>query len=152
MESLQFTQREAQLATERRLKYQGSARVNLAEIHFDLHSSRQLDRRNIERLSNIFREEGCQNLTVENRIPAIISRQNLDVALAMANVSAQALLASPESEMPHLRFPAGQLHGLHGRHRLAAGFEVLPPGRRWWVVDLYLDGNISCPHSLRAKP
>lgn len=44
--------------------------------------------------------------------------------------------------MPHLRFPSGQLQGLHGRHRIAAGLEVLSPAFRWWTVDIYLDGIV----------
>ncbi|KAL2812033.1 hypothetical protein BDW59DRAFT_155380 [Aspergillus cavernicola] len=36
-------------------------------------------------------------------------------------------------------FAAGQLQALHGRHRVQAGADVLPPADRWWTVDLYLD-------------
>ena len=140
MESLQFTQRETQLATERRLKFQGTAKVSLDGIQFHSHLNRQLDQRNVERLCNIFQEEECQNLTVAHRVPAIIARPYLAAALQSANVTARALLTNPESEMPFLRFPQGQLQGLHGRHRIAAGSEVLLSAHRWWAVDLYLDG------------
>lgn len=51
-------------------------------------------------------------------------------------------MTNPESDMPHLRFPSGQLQGLHGRHRIAAGLEVLSPAFRWWTVDIYLDGIV----------
>lgn len=144
MESLQFTQRETQLAAERRLKFQGTAKVNLDEIHFHSQSNRQLDQKNIDRLCNIFREEECQNLVVAHRVPAIVSRHHLVMAIQRAppNVNSQSLLTNPESEMPHLRFLPGQLQGLHGRHRIAAGLDVLSSTYRWWAVDLYLDGTV----------
>jgi hypothetical protein len=142
MESLQFTQRETELATERRLKFQGTAKVDLDQIHFDSQPNRQLDQKNIDRLSRIFREEGCQNRTLAHHVPAIVSRHHLDAALQKANVSARALLTNPASEMPRLRFPPAQLQGLHGRHRITAGLDVLLPGHRWWAVDIYLAGII----------
>ncbi|OJD11086.1 hypothetical protein AJ78_08071 [Emergomyces pasteurianus Ep9510] len=38
-----------------------------------------------------------------------------------------------------LHFHNGELRGLHGRHRVQVGSELLPPVDRWWTVDLYLD-------------
>ncbi|EDN06477.1 predicted protein [Histoplasma mississippiense (nom. inval.)] len=140
MESLlRFTERETRLATERRLKFQGTAKVDLDQIFFDPQSSRQLDHKNVDRLCRIFQEEGCQSMPLAHRVPAAVSRQNLAAALQRANVSARELLTNPEPEMPHLRFPPGKLQGLHGRHRIAAGLEVLSPAHRCWVVDVYSD-------------
>ncbi|KUL81736.1 hypothetical protein ZTR_09842 [Talaromyces verruculosus] len=139
MTSLHFSQREIALANEGRLKFQGVAKVNLGEICFDSQSNRQLDQKNVERLCKIFREEGCHHLAVENRIPVIVSPRGLAAALAAANISAHTLQSHRESEVPHLRFPPGQLHGLHGRHRVAAGLDVLLVSTRWWAVDIYLD-------------
>ncbi|QSS63937.1 hypothetical protein I7I51_00998 [Histoplasma capsulatum] len=139
MESLRFTERETRLAAERRLKFQGTARVDLDQIFFDPQSSRQLDHKNGDRLCRIFQEEGCQSMALAHRVPAAVSRQNLAAALRRANVGARELLTNPEPEMPRLCFPPGQLQGLHGRHRIAAGLEVLSPAHRWWVVDVYSD-------------
>ncbi|PGG99690.1 hypothetical protein AJ80_09304 [Polytolypa hystricis UAMH7299] len=139
MESLQFTPRETQLATERRLKFQGTAKVNLDDIYFDSQSSRQLDQKNIDRLCRIFQEEGCQNLSLAHHVPAVVCRNHLAAALGRANSSAHALLTAPESDPPLLRFQPGQLQGLHGRHRIAAGLQRLSPTHRWWAVDIYLD-------------
>jgi hypothetical protein len=143
MESLQFTQRETQIAAERRLKFWGTAKVNLDEICFNSQSNRQIDRKNVDRLCRIFREEGCRNLALAHHIPAIVPPERLAATLRRANVSRHALLTNPESEMPHLRFQPGQLQGLHGRHRIATGLEVLSPAHRWWAVDIYSDGIIS---------
>ncbi|EER43197.1 conserved hypothetical protein [Histoplasma capsulatum H143] len=139
MESLQFTERETCLAAERRLKFQGAAKVNLDQIFFDPQSSQQLDHKNVDRLCRIFQEEGCRSMPLAHRVPAAVSRQHLAAALQRANVSACDLLTNPEPQMPHLRFSPGQLRGLHGRHRIAAGLEVLSPAHSWWVVDIYLD-------------
>lgn len=142
MESLQFTPREIQLAADRRLKFQGTAKVSLDDIQFSFQSQRQLDQKNIDRLCKVFREEECQNLSVAHRVPAIVSRHHLSAALQKVNKTSRDLLTCSESELFHLRFPQGQLQGLHGRHRVVAAFEVLSPGHRWWAVDLYLDGMI----------
>ncbi|PGG95163.1 hypothetical protein AJ79_10217 [Helicocarpus griseus UAMH5409] len=142
MESLQFTERETCLAAERRLKFQGAAKVDLDQIFFNPQSSQQLDHKNVDRLCRIFQEERCRSMPLAHRVPAAVSRQHLAAALQRANVSACELLTNPEPQMPHLWFPPGQLRGLHGRHRIAAGLEVLSPAHSWWVVDTYLDASV----------
>lgn len=64
MESLQFTPREIQLAANRRLKFQGTAKVSLDDIQFSSQSQWKLDQKNIDWLCKVFREEECQNLSV----------------------------------------------------------------------------------------
>lgn len=71
MEIPQFTPRETQLAAEKRLKFQGTTKVDLHQIHFDPHSHWQLDQRNVDCLWMIFQEEQCQNLTLKHHIPAM---------------------------------------------------------------------------------
>ena len=141
MESIHFTEGETRLALERRLKFQGSAKINLDQIYFDPQTSHQLDRKNVDRLCKIFGEEECQNLTLEDHISAIVSRQHLVAALEAANVTAQTLLTGGTAEIPHLQFPRGQVQALHGQHQIEAGLEVLSPAYRWWAVDLYLDSE-----------
>ncbi|KAJ5808839.1 hypothetical protein N7474_010108, partial [Penicillium riverlandense] len=134
----QFTPREIHLATERSLKYQGTAKIRLDKIYFDARYARQLDRQNVERLRRIFGEEGCQNLALQHRIPAIVSSNHLKSALQEANVNASALLAKSEANIPCLDFQSGQVQGLHGFHRVTAGLECLQHPHRFWAVDLYL--------------
>ncbi|ODM18031.1 hypothetical protein SI65_06819 [Aspergillus cristatus] len=57
----------------------------------------------------------------------------------MLALNLSGLVSSDHHRFPHLGFAAGQLRALHGRHRVQAGAEVLPPADRWWTVDLYLD-------------
>ncbi|KAJ5142480.1 uncharacterized protein N7515_001267 [Penicillium bovifimosum] len=134
-----FTDQEVRLATERRLKYIGTAKVNISHIQFDPPLPRDLDLKNLERLRGIFRKNSCRRLDVDNHIPAIVSQHDLTDALRKANVPQQSLLTNDAHQIPRLKFSAGQLRGLHGRHRVQAGAEVLPPADRWWIIDLYLD-------------
>jgi hypothetical protein len=101
---------------------------------------RDLDPKNLNRLREIFRKNRCRRLDVDNHVPAIVSQGDLAGALRNANISQRALLTDNPHQLPQLRFAAGQLLALHGRHRVQAGAEVLPPADRWWTVDLYLDG------------
>lgn len=135
-----LTDQEVRLATERRLKYVGTAKVRISQIQFDPPLPRDLDLKNLERLRGIFRKNRCRRLDVDNHVPAIVSQYDLTDALRKANISQQSLLTNDAHQIPHLAFVAGQIQGLHGRHRVQAGTEVLPPTDRWWTVDLYLDG------------
>ena len=54
MQRTLFTHTELRLATERRLKYQGVAKVSLDRVHFDPSSFRESDSKNLERLNRIF--------------------------------------------------------------------------------------------------
>ena len=134
-----FNENDAKQARERRLKYQGTARVKISEIGFD--SPNCIDDKNVERLCDIFRKSGCRRFDVEHHIPATVSRNVLAEALQKVGVPARTLLLSSGEEIPMLTFSRGQLVGLHGRHRLSAGARVLAPLERWWTVDLFLDGK-----------
>ncbi|KGM92148.1 uncharacterized protein PADG_11684 [Paracoccidioides brasiliensis Pb18] len=59
-----FTQAEIQLAAERRLKYQGKAKINLDQIQVPLDS----DTKKLERLRGIFLKEGCLRLDDRNHV------------------------------------------------------------------------------------
>ncbi|KAJ6018563.1 hypothetical protein N7522_002027 [Penicillium canescens] len=134
-----FTEEEVQLASERRLKYIGTAKVSISQIQFDPPLPRDLDPKNLDRLRRVFRQNRCRRLDVDNHVPAIVSPHDLADALRKANISQQSLLTTDAHQLPRISFLEGQLLGLHGRHRVQAGAEVLPPADRWWTVDLYSD-------------
>jgi hypothetical protein len=140
MERSMFTDAEIQLAKERSLKYQGTAKINLNQIVLHPSASREFDPKTVERLREIFVRTGCERLDIRNHVSAVVSRQHLETALQTRHASARALLSNPPDQYLDLQFPTGAVQCLHGRHRLKAGEEVLPPSDQWWTVDLYLNG------------
>lgn len=74
---------------------------------------------------------------------SLIDQNHFNIALAASSITAEELLVSPRDRYPSLEFPLGfQLNCLHGRHRVQAGAETLPPGDKRWTVDLYLAGKM----------
>lgn len=141
MEQSMFTDAELQLSTERRLKYQGTAKISLDHISRHPSATKQLNPRNIERLCEIFREDGCHRFDIQNHITAVVSRRHLKRARRAAQITADDLLTKPPEKNPVLCFSPGQVHCLHGLHRLKAAEKILAPSERWWTVDIYLDGE-----------
>jgi Protein of unknown function (DUF3723) len=133
-----FSGAELRLAKERRLKYQGTAKIDIS--HISLPS--EYNRDNVERLRGIFQHEGCDRLSLPNHIIATMSKENLQSALNGSQMSGNALMSQPPDAYVHLDFPIGQVVCLHGQHRLRAGKEFLAPYERWWPVDLYSDGAL----------
>ena len=149
MERSMFTDAELQLMTERCLKYQGTAKIELNRISCHPSAARQLDLKNVERLCEVLRKDGCHRLDVQNHITAVVTRRHLKRARRAARVTAEALLTNPPDKHPFLPFSSGEVQCLHGQHRLKAAEEVLAPSERWWAVDIYLDGwfSFSSVHS-----
>ena len=143
MDRSMYTDAEFRLATERNLKYQGTARVDLNQIVPHPTIARNIDSKNVHRLCGIFGKDGCRRLSLHNHVTAIVSRQDLNSALHAAGVGVHELMTSSGDRYPHLHFSTGQVHCLHGQHRLKAGEEFLPRNDQWWTVDLYLDGEKS---------
>ncbi|KAH2165026.1 hypothetical protein KXW37_006964, partial [Aspergillus fumigatus] len=133
-----LTDTERQLATERQLKYQGTAKINLTEISLHPSVDRTIDQKNVERLCHIFLKDGCQRLDIRNHVTAIVSRRHLTRACHDAGLTPEEL-KSHQRQYPHLRFSGHPVQCLHGQHRLKAGEETLAPSDQWWIVDLYLD-------------
>jgi hypothetical protein len=132
---------EASLHAERRVKYKGTARVALHHLHFDNHGRRELNRKNVDRLIEIFRTESVLRLEPQHHIPAVIDPTLLDDVIQASGLSAESLLNNPDQNLPALKLPQQfRLTCLHGQHRIQAAREILPPTDAWWVVDLYLVG------------
>lgn len=147
MHQSQCSERELRLEAERNVKYRGTARVRLDTLHFQWNEPRELSRKNVERLKEIFGgDKGCcenvRRLDPRNHIPAVIEQSDLDTAILTSKVSLEGLLSNPDNP-PVLKFAAGyRLACLHGQHRIQAARETLPPTDAWWTVDLYLAGTI----------
>ncbi len=121
----------------------GSAKIHLKHFDFGVHStSLTLDTKNIDRLIQVFKLEGCLRLDLEHHIPAIISNQTLQESLARSAVDGTEL--HRQQSPPTLLFPEDTyLPCLHGKHRIAAAKTLLLPGNTWWTVDLYLDSQLN---------
>ena len=141
MRQPQFSVQEVRLQAERYIKYRGTARVRLEYLHFEWGEPRELKRKNVERLKEIFRIDNVRRLEPGNHIPALIDQADLDVAIQASELSAETLLSNPDNDPPVLKFsPCYRLTCLHGRHRIQAARETLSPRDAWWSVDLYLTG------------
>lgn len=140
MNPTSFTAGETRLAEERKFKYHGTARVHLEKIQVNAGIHQELDLNKAKRLSSIFQTECCRRLDIENHVLATASSQDLTSALHKSEVTPYALRKNPQGMFPNLEFPEGGLYLLHGRHRIEVGQKHLPPGDRWWTVDIYSDG------------
>ncbi|GKZ39270.1 hypothetical protein AbraIFM66950_012193 [Aspergillus brasiliensis] len=81
-----FTQGEARLTTEWQRAYQGTFRVKVEQIGFDPPSYRDLDRKVLEQLKQVFQTGQCRRLDAENHIPATVAKHDLEMALGQAGV------------------------------------------------------------------
>lgn len=108
-----------------------------------------VDPKNVARLIEVFRTEGCQRRQKENFVTALVGRQQLDDALLHSSV--QHCELKNADEPPRLAFPAtAPVLCIHGRHRLAAAEEFLEPIDRWWTAELYFQGRFCMPSYRRC--
>ncbi|KAL4932995.1 uncharacterized protein BDV17DRAFT_279302 [Aspergillus undulatus] len=103
---------------EQSLKYKSTAKEHIIQIVPHPSISRNLDPKVVERLSEIFSRDGCRRLDIQNHVTAVVSQQNLTVALQTAGVATNSLKSTPP----------GEYSLLESSH-----------GEQWWTVDLYLD-------------
>jgi hypothetical protein len=135
------TEHEKKLAEDREQNFRGTACVSLRKLIFTPEYSRDVDKKNIERLKRIFAKQGCLRLSPSNHVPAIIDEQDLEAALQYSGKTLGELLDSTEDVPPKLTFPPNYLlECLHGQHRILAAMEILEPKDEWWTVHLYLSG------------
>ena len=120
--------------------FRGSAKIHLKHLKCENVAKEDqrlfLDPKNVARLVQIYKLEGCLRLDIEHHVPAIIKESELQKSLSISNVDGVDLLK--RGSPPELEFSDDvTLICLHGRHRLEAAKEFLLPGDRWWIVDLY---------------
>ena len=106
----------------------GSFRVWIRDLTYEkpTEESRQLDQRNVLRLKNIYKTEGCHHDHPRNAVPALIDGETFKRVLRNPDASRALMLHHP-------------LTFLHGRHRVEAAKAFLDPLDSWWTVDLYPD-------------
>lgn len=128
---------EQRLFERKRAHFKGSAKVPINLLQSDAPSSFTIDAKNVTRLKEVFKLEGCQRLDPDHHIPATIRNESLRRALQDAGIEHHMLM---DSDDPPPIKPEG-LKVLHGRHRLKAAQAFLYPNEQWWIVDLYDDGE-----------
>ncbi len=140
MRRSQLSEQELRLQAERLVTYRGTARIRLENLYFEPDESRELSRKNVERLKERFRKD-ILRLVPRHHIPAVVDQADLDDGIQASKISAGALLSNLHDQPPMLQFPTRlRLTCLHGRHRIQAARETLSPNDAWWTVDLYLTG------------
>jgi hypothetical protein len=141
--NMAYSSQESISFREKASHFQGSASIKLKHLVFEndqVPGTRPLDRKNVARLIKIFELQECRRLEPNHYVPAVISEEILNTALQKAGISQANLLT--KDEPPQLCLDNSiKLTCLHGKHRLAAADEFLLPGDKWWVVDLYKEGN-----------
>lgn len=126
MEGLSAT--DLQIFREKSRAFLGSVKIPLEKLrHEELPDNpRQLDDENVERLVNVFHDEGCQPRESDNHVPTLIPRS----AVPLLRVGDDFQLFDPDHALTYL----------NGRHRIEAGRKFLTGNSKWWVADLYSDG------------
>uniref|UniRef100_A0A093UMF8 Uncharacterized protein n=1 Tax=Talaromyces marneffei PM1 TaxID=1077442 RepID=A0A093UMF8_TALMA len=120
MDHSMFSSIELRLARERRLKFQGTAKINISQI--SLPSEYKPD--NVERLRRIFDSEDCDRLSLPNHVVATISREHLMGALSGNEVNANSLMSQQPDSHVALEFPIGQSLGSDSRRDISRELET----------------------------
>lgn len=145
MDQSQAQIEDVRLEGERRLKYRGTARINLDVLYFSWEQLCRKDDKRIQKLERCFEKEGCHRLSPLNHVAAIVSPSDLDAAMRRSGVTA---LTNTGDGFSDLMFPDGfQLQCVKGMHRILAGRKFLTPRDKWWIVDLYRSGTSEPSHS-----
>jgi hypothetical protein len=119
----------------------GSARVRLSSLVF-YNPFRPIDTELKDSLKRDFKAEGCLQHEIDCSIPALIDNASFLSALEALNVSAESFKSLSNNHPTKFELPANlQLKCLHGQHRIAAAAEYLPYGDKWWLVDIYGEGQ-----------
>jgi len=136
---------ERKFAESKALHLQGTARVRLSQLFF-LDPIRPIDKKVTNSLKRAFAAEGCLQHEVDYSVPAILDNISLQRALTSLMVTSESFKSTLTTKPPVFELPTGiQLQCLHGQHRIHAAEEYLPPGDRWWLVDIYSEGELTNP-------
>ncbi|GBF63945.1 hypothetical protein TMEN_6613 [Trichophyton mentagrophytes] len=119
--------------------YRGTVKVDLRHLKFEdpkRDGVRTISQKNVERLIEVFRLEGCMRLEPEHHVPALIPQEILEDSLRNSGLEQEEIMEYAIPKHLHLA-ESVRLTVLHGQHRLLAAKQFL--WDKWWVVDLYSD-------------
>ncbi|TGO32402.1 hypothetical protein BHYA_0321g00090 [Botrytis hyacinthi] len=131
---------EKEFAKNKASHYRGTARIRTSQLLFP-DPLRPKDEKLVDTLKRDFRGEGCLQHERDCSVPAIISDDAYHQILTHLNITSEQLRQNSTTnptlyEIPH----SVTLNCLHGQHRILAASSYLPPGDRWWLVDLFGPG------------
>ena len=128
------------------LRFRGFARVRLSALKFDNISScghRQVSERNVSRLVNIFRTEGCQRGDEQHAVKAIIDERALEAAHTNGRSPLHARPPKDWNTVPELEIAS--LDCLNGFHRILAAKRFLSGRDQWWIARVLTNGTAPSP-------
>ena len=134
---------ETQTYLNQRRAFCGSIKCPIRRLRFESITvdPRQLDPRNVARLLEIFKLEGCRRLEPQNHVPALISPLVFNALVERVPGG-----LNPQDQTPVLVDPTSDLKCLHGRHRIEAAKKYLHPDEKWWIIDLYVESKVPSPY------
>ncbi|KAI9750727.1 MAG: hypothetical protein M4579_006344 [Chaenotheca gracillima] len=123
--------------------YRGTVRIAISQTRFDhsrVDAQRTVSEKNVSRLLQIFKLEGCLRLDAENHVCAIIDEKSLTRALSDSHLTLETILQRHDDGS----FPFLNIHEpiecLYGQHRIQAGKKFLDDNDQWWTVKLFDSG------------
>ena len=140
---------DGELATLRANCYRGVVRVPLSTLDFNhplaLEKHREVSKQNVQRLEQIFEQNGCLRLQEENVINAIVYDEELPSLLSSSTLTAEQLQQIAWAcDAPALDL--GNLRCLSGLHRIEAAKRYLDDNDKWWIVRLFSAGMLFSAH------
>lgn len=125
---------EESILKEKAEKYHGSFKIWLHHLQPEDQQTnpRQTDPKNIARLLNVYRIEGCHRLKPQHRVPVLIAGDLVPSTDLSSGSEPRGFIDLAGTEV---------LVYLHGHHRLEAAKRFLQPSDAWWVADLYSEGD-----------
>jgi hypothetical protein len=110
------------ISREKALKFRGKAYVILKVLYFSPKYIRDINKENIERLKEIFKEEGyLYKELLKHYMPVIIDIKKLNQAIKCSgsNTTLNTLLDNPGELLPLLKFPPNtRIKCLNNKHRI----------------------------------
>lgn len=113
----------------------GLARVDLSDLDFShagANGHRQEDRRNVDRLVQVFRIEGCDRAEEKHFIRGYVDQTELPLPLPQQKP--RAFTNENVASIPRLQIKVRCNEGLH---RILAARQYLEEGDQWWVIRLF---------------
>ena len=129
------------LSHEESLRFRGLARVDLDTLKFDFassHGHRDTWDKNVKRLVNVFRTEGCKRDETANFVKVRVNQGQLDASFASQSTILPQQPPKDWKACPVLQLPS--IDCLNGHHRVLAARQYLDRNDQWWVARVYTEG------------